>query len=99
MSVVPTSHVAKISQGGRDIQTMGVFLKFLAPLCEQHGFSIEVGLLPQVTKAHASPKLLFKLVNPSWMSVWKHSKLGYFGTVQLIAGNLCIVKLIQCNEI
>ena len=50
-------HIAQVRQGGLSLYAIVFLLKFSASRVYQNGFSVEVSVLPKVTKARASPKL------------------------------------------
>ena len=52
-------------------------LKHFVPPCSQNGFCVEVSLLSQNKKVPGSRKLSFISFDPTWMTTYTHSRLGY----------------------
>ena len=71
-------HMARISEGKRDLKQWYIFVSFSAPPCDQIGFSVKVNFLLLVTKVCASPKLSLKYVDPTWMTRWESIQIGVF---------------------
>ena len=55
-----------------------IIFKFSAPPCTKNGLCVGVSLLSQVQLFNASPEMLFICVDPTWMTGYKHSRLGLF---------------------